>query len=81
MKNNLKNYLKGRNREEFASRIGTTKNYVNLLVTGARRPSPDLALRIQEATDGNVTVWELLYPDKGLSQYSSQSPQGGAKEC
>ena len=56
-------YLKRKDREKFAGLIGTTKNYVNLLACGSRRPSPELALKIEKATDGKVTVLELLLPD------------------
>ena len=58
----LKDYLKGKDREEFAKEIGTTKNYLNLLVCNSRRPSPELAQKIEQATNGAVTRMELLYP-------------------
>ncbi|MCK4828582.1 helix-turn-helix domain-containing protein [bacterium] len=58
----LKDYLKGKDRKEFAEQIGTTKNYVNLLVCNSRRPSPELALKIEQATNGAVNKLELLYP-------------------
>ena len=58
----LKDYLKGKNRDEFAKLIGTTKNYINLLTCGSRRPSPELALKIEEATNGEIHHDELLYP-------------------
>ena len=56
----LKQYLKGKNRELFAAKVGTTKNYINLLACGARRPSPDLALRIEAESMGQVTLRELI---------------------
>jgi DNA-binding transcriptional regulator YdaS (Cro superfamily) len=59
----LKLFLKGKNRADFAEQIGTTRNYVNLLACRIRRPSPALALRIEEATGGEVSRMELLYPD------------------
>jgi len=34
------------------------------ILRGRRRPSPDLALRISEATGGAVTVMELLFPEE-----------------
>jgi DNA-binding transcriptional regulator YdaS (Cro superfamily) len=63
MSETLKKYLKGKSRESFAHSIGTTKNYVNLLVVHLRRPSPDLALRIEQATGGQVTRDMMLYPE------------------
>ena len=56
----LKHYLKGKNRALFAAKVGTTKNYINLLACGARRPSPDLALRIEAESLGKVTLRELV---------------------
>ena len=56
-------YLKRKDREKFAGLIGTTKNYVNLLACGSRRPSPELAEKIEKATKGKVSFRELLLPD------------------
>lgn len=71
----LKQYLKGRDREEFAKQIGTTKNYLNLLVCGSRRPSPELAAKIEEASEGAVTRMELLYPfEQPISKTAPANP-------
>ena len=59
----LKDFLKNKSRTFFAKKISSTKNYVDQLCSGQRRPSPELALKIQGATDGAVTVMELLYPE------------------
>jgi len=59
----LNKYLKGKDRVKFAAAIGTTKNYVSLLACGSRRPSPELAQKIEKATNGEVTFLELLHPD------------------
>lgn len=59
----LKEYLKGKSRKKFAVLVGTTKSYIDLLCCGQRRPSPELALKIDQATKGQVTRMELLYPD------------------
>ncbi len=74
MSETLKKYLKGKSRESFAHDIGTTKNYVNLLVVRLRRPSPDLALRIEQATGGQVTRDMMLFPELYVS-----TPSDGAK--
>jgi DNA-binding transcriptional regulator YdaS (Cro superfamily) len=58
----LKEYLKTSSNEELAEKIGSTANYVHLLKYNQRRPSPELALKIEKATGGKVTVLELLYP-------------------
>ncbi len=61
----LKEFLKdGRIRQNrFAEIIAISKNYLSEIVNKKRRPSPDLALRIEEATCGKVDRLELLYPD------------------
>lgn len=60
----LTKYLQKKNRAEFAEKIGTTKGYLDLICSGARRPSPDLALKIEKASNGQVNRIELLYPEK-----------------
>jgi transcriptional regulator with XRE-family HTH domain len=76
---NLKTYLKNKSREELAQRTGTTLNYINRLCCHRRRPSPELALKIQEATGGAVTVMELLFPKQTTSPDSKpESPEVAA---
>jgi len=59
----LKNYLKNKNRNEFALSVGTTLNYLKILMYDKnRRPSPTLALKIEQATGGAVSFRELLLP-------------------
>lgn len=48
---------------ELAKTLKMNPVYLNAVLRGRSRPSPDLALRIQEATGGAITVMELLYPD------------------
>ena len=36
---------------------------LSFIVLGKRRPSPDLALRIEQATQGKTTRDELLFPE------------------
>lgn len=43
--------------------LGIHNVYFNAIVNNRRTPSKNLALRIQEATGGSVTVMELLFPD------------------
>jgi transcriptional regulator with XRE-family HTH domain len=48
----------------FAEDAGLKQPYASLIKNGHKRPSPDVALRIEQATNGEVTVLELLYPNK-----------------
>ena len=76
----LKEYLKEKDREDFALKIGTTKNYLNLLACGSRRPSPELALKIEQATGKQVTRLELLYPDSDADPDSPIPKNSGGEE-
>lgn len=49
---------------KFARKLGIHHVYFNAIKNHRRKPSPPLALRIQQATGGAVTVMELLFPDK-----------------
>lgn len=55
----------GLSNKELAERLCVHFSYITHLYNDQKRkPSPVLALRIQEATGGAVTVMELLFPDK-----------------
>ena len=60
----LKNYLKYKNLtiSRFAFEAKLKQPHLSLIINGSRRPSPELALKIEEATKGEVTVLELLFP-------------------
>lgn len=60
----LKSYLKGKSRREFAEKIGTSLNYINNLCQRPSQAGKNIALRIEQATGGAVTRMELLYPEK-----------------
>ena len=62
----LKEYLteNGISQRDFSKRVNIHYMYLNMVLVNKRRPSPDLADRIEKATDGEVTVMELLYPDR-----------------
>jgi DNA-binding transcriptional regulator YdaS (Cro superfamily) len=52
--------LKDQQRQALAIAAGTKVGYLYQLAGGHRRPSNDLALRIEEASGGVVTREELL---------------------
>ena len=60
----LKTYLKGKNRSEFARSVKTSVHYINNLCQNSGQIGKTLALRIEEATHGAVTRMELLYPEE-----------------
>lgn len=60
----LKDYLKQEKikTDDFAVLVGCSQPHISLICSNERRPSADLALKIEQETKGKVTVIELLYP-------------------
>lgn len=53
--------------KHLADLFGVDQSYITYLLQGKRKPSPSLAERIEQATGGEVTRFELLYPDQTQS--------------
>jgi len=62
---NLKAYLKSSNisRRAFSESLGIHYMHLSNILRKCRRPSPELALKIERVTGGAVTLKELLFPD------------------
>lgn len=62
----LKTYFStfGKSRADFAKEIGSTLNYINNLCQRPNQVGKKTALRISQATNGKVSVMELLFPEK-----------------
>ena len=62
----LKNYLKYKNLtiSAFAVAAEVSQPFLSLILSGKRKPSSAMALKIEKATNGEVTVLELLFPNK-----------------
>jgi DNA-binding transcriptional regulator YdaS (Cro superfamily) len=59
---NLRQYFKDEpygSKKEMADHLGITQTWLGLLIRKARRPSPELAKKIEKATQGLVTAKEL----------------------
>lgn len=59
---NLKQYLAGLGPDErkaYAKRAGTNTAYLTQLAGEHRQPSPAMARRLSDASDGEVTLAEL----------------------
>ena len=65
----LKEHLKyiGCTQRDFSKKLGIHYMYLSAIIRGLRRPSPDLALKIEKATGGMVKKEDLLWPDKGAA--------------
>ncbi len=61
----LKQYLDIKNltQREFAERLGAHYMTVYKICAGRRRPSPEMAHRIEKETGGQVSRLESLYPE------------------
>ena len=58
--------------KDFSVRVGTSAPYLSQIVKGYRKPSADVALAIEQATGGAVTLRELLFPDKAKAGAEKQ---------
>ena len=45
---------------EFAKKLNITRHYLSRVIHGKTRPSPKLAMKIQELTDDSVKWYELI---------------------
>lgn len=72
---NLNTYLNDKRKKDFAEKIGTSPSYLSQLLSGHRRPSFSLMVRIKDATNGAVCLnsWSPS-PDAPLSE--ADSPDG-----
>jgi DNA-binding transcriptional regulator YdaS (Cro superfamily) len=58
----LKDYFKDEpygSKKEMALHLGITQTWLGLLISKSRKPSPELAKRIEKATTGLVKAKEL----------------------
>ena len=60
---NLKRYLdeKRLTYREFAEKLGIRTQYVQSIAYGKQKPSLDLAVKIEEITNGELTAKDLLH--------------------
>lgn len=53
----LNEYLRDRPKGEFADRLGINRAYLSQILSGYRTPSFKLMRRIEEETDGEVSLY------------------------
>ena len=49
-------------KSHFALDVGISPAFVTYIIQGKRRPSPEVAQKIENVTHGMVTRMEVLYP-------------------
>jgi transcriptional regulator with XRE-family HTH domain len=61
----LNEYLERENEKasDFAKRIGLSRSFLSLIISGKRNPSPRVALKIEGATRKKVKAVELIFPN------------------
>ena len=57
-------FKEGMSQTEFAVKVGITREYLGRIILGHVRGSPDVAKKIQEMTNGEVTLEEILFGDR-----------------
>ena len=60
----LKEYLQDHKLKDVAAAASVSEPYLSQIANGHRRPSPPVADRVCEATNGQVTKMSLLYPEQ-----------------
>ncbi|HDM32387.1 MAG TPA: XRE family transcriptional regulator [Deltaproteobacteria bacterium] len=62
----LKTWLKMNNvtQRQASEALGISKGYFSEIVTGKKRPNPDLARKIERFTGGHITTMDLIYPGR-----------------
>jgi DNA-binding transcriptional regulator YdaS (Cro superfamily) len=64
----LRAYLSGRRKAEFARQVGIVPPYLSQILSGGRRPSLDLMARIDRATSGAVPLSAWLKDETEAAQ-------------
>lgn len=74
----LKEYLETTRitQTDLARTVGVFRGTIHNIVTGRKAPSIELALKIQDATDGAVTVRDLLPTNHPALRLLSEKDQG-----
>jgi hypothetical protein len=65
----LKDYIKSKNvtLKQFCQENDFNYDSFRVMLTGSYTPSPDMALKIEQATNGQVNRLDLLYPKKKIT--------------
>lgn len=70
----LSNYLRLSNMSsaDFAKKIGITKSYISFIASGKKFPSINVAKKICEFTNNEVTLEDLAYPERDTQLTTDQ---------
>jgi plasmid maintenance system antidote protein VapI len=57
-------FIKKIKQKDFAKKVGCSQAHISVICAKKRRPSPDMAIKMVEATAGEVSLTDLLFPDR-----------------
>ena len=69
----LKEYLHDKRKGDFAKSLGTSPAYLSQLLSGYRRPSLDLMVKIEAATCGAVPISSWVIKNSECSASSTEA--------
>jgi transcriptional regulator with XRE-family HTH domain len=56
--------IANRTQADIARTLGVSESTVSLILSGDRRPSPELAQKIVQESNGKVSLEEALFPEQ-----------------
>jgi transcriptional regulator with XRE-family HTH domain len=69
--------LKGIHQKDMADTIGIKPSSLSMILSGKTKPSLEVASRIEQITNGEITRMDLLYPDETDTLKKSESSKRG----
>jgi serine phosphatase RsbU (regulator of sigma subunit) len=73
----LKHYLKGKNRKEFATKIGTKVTYLNNLCQRPEQAGKNIIKKIIAETDGAISFEDMTVTVTKTKSQGTQKPHKG----
>jgi transcriptional regulator with XRE-family HTH domain len=69
--------LKGIHQKDMADTIGIKPSSLSMILSGKTKPSLEVASRIEQITNGEITRMDLLYPDESEALQKTAPPKRG----
>jgi len=73
--------MKNKHQGKLAKAVGCRESHISMILAGVRRPSPDLADRLEKITKGPLRLWLFGTPEEKravLERWAAQ--QAGAQK-
>lgn len=69
--------LKGIHQKDMAETIGIKPSSLSMILSGKTKPSLEIASRIEQLTNGEITRMDLLYPEETEAMKQTATPKRG----